>query len=78
MMDAYGKRSREDDDDEHDENKIREDLEYDEEDYDGDEEDVQDYWDDNFFIDDTHDSECFTSSQFCRISDVLKYYGFRA
>jgi len=58
-------------------------LEYDEEDYDGDddadEEDVQDVWDDDCVTDDTHDSECFTSSQLCRLNDVvLKYYGFRA
>ena len=33
------------------------------------EEDVD--WDDNFFIDDTHDSECFTSSKFCCLDDVV-------
>jgi len=57
-------------------------LEYDEEDYDGDddaEEDVQDDWDDDSFTDDTHDSQCSTSSQLCRLNDVvLKYYGFHA
>ena len=76
------KRSREDDNDEQDEKKIKEDLEYDEEDYDGDddaEEDVQDDWDDDSFTDDTHDSQCSTSSQLCRLNDVvLKYYGFHA
>ena len=73
------KRSREDDNDEQDEKQIREDLEYDEEDYDGgggdaDEEDVQDVWDDDSFTDDTHNSECFTSSQLCRLSDVVLKY----
>jgi len=45
--------------------KIREEVEYDEEDDDADD------WDDNFFIDDTHDSECFTSSKFCCLDDVV-------
>ena len=60
-----------------DKKKVTDDLECNEEDYDGDDDDeedveLEDDWDDNYFIDDTDDSECFTSSRCCHVIILLK------